>query len=60
MDTNRTDDYKYVRLLSPARKAMVFSFIEMGLLEAVGEGQNRHIIPTKLAFDVFEAADKLM
>ncbi|MDP1613334.1 MAG: hypothetical protein Q8M11_19930 [Sulfuritalea sp.] len=54
------DSFKYVSRFTPTRKAMVFSFIEMGLLEVVGQGSDRYVQPTQLASDVIEAANKLM
>ncbi len=54
------DSYKYVSRFSATRKAMVFSFIEMGLLEVVGQGSDRYVRSTQLASDVIEAANKLM
>lgn len=54
------DSYKYVRNFTATRKAMVFSFVEMGLLEIVGQGADRYVRSTQLASDVIEAANKLM
>ncbi|MCH8622751.1 hypothetical protein [Undibacterium sp. TS12] len=52
--------YKYVHKFNPARKAMVFSFVEMGLLEISGEGENRRVKETSLATEVLNAANNLM
>ena len=54
------DSYKYVSRFTATRKAMVFSFVEMGLLEVVGQDSDRYVRPTQLASDVIEAANKLM
>ena len=54
------DSFTLVDRLSPTRKAMAYSFIEMGLLEIVGTGPDRRLQPTKLAADVREAAGKLL
>ena len=54
------DSFKYVSRFSATRKAMVFSFVEMGLLEVVGKGSERYVRPTQLSADVIEAANKLM
>ena len=54
------DSFKYVSRFNPTRKAMVFSFVEMGLLEVVGQGSDRYVRSTQLASDVIEAANKLM
>ena len=54
------ETYKYVKHFNAQRKAMVHSFLEMGLLEMVGEGGARYVRPTKLAQDVVEAANKLL
>ena len=54
------DNYKYVTKFSPTRKAMVFSFVEMGLLEISGRGENRIVKPTNLASEVIEIANGLL
>ncbi|MBM9605937.1 hypothetical protein [Desulfopila inferna] len=54
------DQYKYVKQFNPQKKAMVFSFVEMGLLEIVGTGENRSVQPTELASEVIEAASDLL
>lgn len=54
------DSYKYVSRFSPTRKAMAYSLVEMGLLELVGRGSDRHVKPTPLASDVIDAANKLL
>lgn len=54
------ESYKHVNRFSATRKAMAFSFVEMGLLEVVGQGSDRYVRSTQLASDVIEAANKLM
>ena len=54
------DSYKYVNRFNPTRKAIVFSFLEMGLLEISGEKEDRIVRPTKLASEVIDAANKLL
>lgn len=54
------DSYKYIKRFNAQRRAIVHSFIEMGLLEVVGEGEARYVQPTKLAHDVIDAANKLL
>ena len=54
------DSYKYVKYFNAQRRAIVHSFLEMGLLEIVGEGEARYVRPTKLAHDVIDAANKLL
>lgn len=57
----QTDDkFKYVSQFNPTKKAMVHSFVEMGLLEFVGEGDQKQVKPTQLASDIILAANKLM
>ena len=54
------DSYKYINKFTATRKAMAFSFVEMGLLEIAGEGNQKYVQSTQLAADVIEAANKLM
>lgn len=56
----KDDSYKFINQFSATRKAMVFSFVEMGLLEVLGEGDQKYVKPTQLASDVIDAANKLM
>jgi len=54
------DTYKYVKYFNAQRRAIVHSFLEMGLLEMVGEGDTKYVQPTKLAHDVIDAANRLL
>ena len=54
------DSFKYIKKFNPQRKAIIYSFNEMGLVEILGEGDNRYVKPTKLASEVIEAANKLL
>ena len=56
----QNDSFKYIDKFSATRKAMVYSFVEMGLLEIVGEGKERYVQPTKLAADIVEVANGLL
>lgn len=55
-----SNSFRFVNQFNPQRKAIVFAFVEMGLLEIFGEGDERYVEPTKLASDVIDAASKLL
>lgn len=54
------DTFRYVKHFNAQRRAIVHSFLEMGLLEIVGEREARYVRPTKLANDLIDAANKLL
>ena len=54
------DSFKYIKNFSPQRKAIIYSFNEMGLVEILGEGNNRYVKPTNLASEVMAAANTLL
>ncbi|GBE08071.1 hypothetical protein BMS3Abin11_01188 [bacterium BMS3Abin11] len=56
----KNDSFKYIENFSATRKAMVYSFIEMGLLEVVGKGKGRYVEPTELSADIVKAANDLL
>jgi len=53
------DTYKYIEHFSPQRKAIVFSFNEMGLVKILEDNGRKYVQPTTLASDVIDAAGKL-
>lgn len=54
------ETYKYLKHFNAQRRAIVHSFLEMGLLKVVGKGDDRKVEPTKLADQVIEAANRLL
>ena len=54
------ETYKQIDQFSATRKAMVFSFVEMGLLEIAVDEVGRYVKPTQLTEDVIEAANNLL
>ena len=54
------DSFKFVDKFTPQRKAIIFSFNEMGLVEILEQDGRKYVKPTKLAREVLDAANKLL